>query len=209
MTLNEVKQELDKVTKMGDIKKIAKSIKVDHELALTLWDTGNYHDRLLSVLIFDKKQISEELLEKLAKDMEEHSSDEMNQISGWLLANQLMKDKKLSKLMTSWQHHNLPVLRRLFWYYQARLRWTGKTEYDNTEALLNDIEKDIKDEEPDVQWTMNYLAAQIGIFVPELRERCVNMGKEIGLYKGEKVSKGCTPAYLPEFIRIEVEKRNK
>ena len=33
------------------------------------------------------------------------------------------------------------------------------------------------------------------------------MGKTLGLYKDEPVAKNCTPSYLPEFIRIEVAKR--
>ena len=44
-------------TKLGDIKKIGKEIKKDHELALELWSTGNYHPRLLSVLILDKNAL--------------------------------------------------------------------------------------------------------------------------------------------------------
>ena len=39
--------------KMGDIKKLAKSIKKDPELAWELWGTGEYVPRLLAALIFD------------------------------------------------------------------------------------------------------------------------------------------------------------
>ena len=39
--------------KMGDIKKLAKSIKKDTELAWELWGTGEYVPRLLAALIFE------------------------------------------------------------------------------------------------------------------------------------------------------------
>ena len=61
--------------------------------------------------------------------------------------------------------------------------------------------------EPEVQWAMNFCAGQIGIFEPKLRTRCVKLGKKLGLYKDEIVPKNCTPSYLPEFIKIEVAKR--
>jgi len=35
------------------------------------------------------------------------------------------------------------------------------------------------------------------------------LGEKTGLYKDEMVSRDCTPNYLPEFIAIEVNKRNK
>ena len=69
------------------------------------------------------------------------------------------------------------------------------------------LEKNLGKEQPEVQWAMNYCAGQIGIHEPAFRERCVALGTKFELYKNDPVSRGCTPAYLPEFIRIEVEKR--
>ena len=110
-------------------------------------------------------------------------------------------------LILSWEEHPFPLLRRTFWYYQARLRWMGKNPENNTELLLAAIEKKLADEKPEVQWAMNYTAAWIGIYEKEYRKRCVDLGEKIGLYKGDMVSKGCTPDYLPEFIAIESAKR--
>ena len=41
-------------TKLGDLRKIAKDIKKDHELAMELWSTGQFFARLLAILIMDK-----------------------------------------------------------------------------------------------------------------------------------------------------------
>ncbi|MCG8685072.1 MAG: hypothetical protein MI892_09375, partial [Desulfobacterales bacterium] len=99
--------------------------------------------------------------------------------------------------------------RRVFWYYQARLRWTGNTSHTNTENLLTSIEANIADEQPEVQWAMNFTAGQIGKWQEEYRDRCISIGEKIGLYKDEVVPKGCTPNYLPKFIPIEVAKLKK
>lgn len=194
---------------MGDLKKIAREIKVNHELALELWASKLYYPQLLAVLIFDKKLLDQTLIETLVQDIESYDEVKQNQISEWLLANQLTKSKKTKDLLLSWEDHELVILRRLFWYYQARLRWSGQLKETNTEELLQAIEKGLANEEPQVQWTMNFCAAWIGIYDKSYRKRCIKLGESLGLYKEQKVPRNCTPNYLPEFIRIEVEKRQK
>src|SRR5690606_8528765 len=199
--------QIDSKTKLGDIRKIAKDIKKDHELAMELWSTEQFMPRLLAILIMDKKILSQDVLDKLNQDMQIHTFDERNNLMDWLMANQLTKDKKTIALMESWENSPSALQRRIFWYYQARLRWTGQTPPDNTEELLSALEAKIAQEEPEVQWAMNFVAGWIGIYNEEHRARCIELGEKTGLYKDEMVSKGCTPNYLPEFITIEVNKR--
>ncbi|MBT8220072.1 MAG: DNA alkylation repair protein [Bacteroidia bacterium] len=196
-------------TKLGDLRKIAKTIKKDHDLAMELWSTGEFHPRLLAILIMDNKLLSQDFINQLTKDIEPHDQEECNQIFDWLMANQLTKSKRTIGLMESWNHSPFAIQRRIFWYYQARLRWMGKNPADNTEALLSAIENSIKEEAPEVQWAMNFTAAQIGIHEADQRKRCISLGENTGLYKDEIVPRGCTPSYLPEFIRIEVDKIKK
>ena len=205
-TENILKQLGDK-TKLGDLRKIAKDIKMDHDLAMELWATGKYLARQLAILIMDKKNLSQELIDKLDKDIKQHKEDERNQLIDWLMANQLSKDKKTVALMESWENSPSSLQRRIFWYYQGRLRWVGQTPPPNTEELLSKIEKQIKKEEPEVQWAMNFTAGWIGVYDKKYRNRCIALGEKTGLYKGKMVSKGCTPEYLPEFITIESNKR--
>lgn len=195
--------------KLGDLKKIGKEIKKDHDLAMELWSTEEYYPCLLAVLIMDKNLFTQEFIDKLATDMSSHDYDQRNQLADWLLANQLMKAKKTIVLIETWEHHPSPILQRLFWYYQARLRWTGKTPPDNTPDLLASLEDNMAKAKPEVQWAMNFSAAQIGIYEPAYRSQCIELGERLGLYKDDPVAKGCTPDYLPEFIRIEAAKHSK
>lgn len=200
--------QINSNTKLGDLRKIAKDIKIDHELAMELWSTEELLPRLLAILIMDKKLLSEDVLNKLDQDMQIHTYDERNHLLDWLLANQLTKDKKLIALMESWENSPSALHRRAFWYYKARLRWMGQTPSDNNADLLSAIEAAITKEEPEVQWAMNFTAGWIGVYDQNNRARCIKLGEKTGLYKDEMVSKGCTPNYLPEFIAIEVNKRN-
>lgn len=199
-------RQIDDNTKLGDLRKIAKEIKVDHELAMELWSSGKFLPRLLSILIMDKKLLSEEVLDELVDDMQIHTYDESNNLMDWLLANQLTKNKKLTTLMESWEDSPYALQRRTYWYHQGRLRWTGKTPPNNTSDLVTAIEAKISQEQPEVQWAMNFTAGWIGVYEEQYRKRCVIIGEDTGLYKDEKVSKGCTPNYLPEFIMIESNK---
>ncbi|MEM7375781.1 MAG: DNA alkylation repair protein [Bacteroidota bacterium] len=198
-----------KNTKLGDLRKIAKEVKKDHELAMELWSTAEFYPRQLAILIMDKKLLTQEIIDQLDQDIQNHGPDERNQLIDWLMANQLSKDKKTIALMKSWENSPSVLQRRIFWYYQARLRWTGQTPPPNTEDLLASIEEKMPNEKPEVQWAMNFTAGQIGIFQAEHRARCMKLGEQIGLYKDEMVAKGCTPNYLPEFIQIGVAKLKK
>ncbi len=174
---------------------------------MELWATGGLYPRLLATLIFDKKLLSEILIDQLATDLLQLEDAERDQLTDWLLANQFMKDKKLTALMESWENHPGAIHRRLFWYHQARLRWTGQTPPGNSLHLMNSLEANMAGEQPGVQWAMNFCACQIGLHELEFRDRCLSLGEKLGLYKGDHVSKNCTPSYLPEFIRIEAAKR--
>lgn len=194
------------VTTLGGLRTIAAEIKTDHDLALELWSTTGLEARRLAILVMDKKQMTQELVDTLERDVRVHDPDERIQLFDWLMANQLSKSSGGKKLIESWESSAGPLQRRLFWYHQARLRWTGQTPPPNTEYLLDAIEERLADEVPEVQWAMNFTAGQIGTYQEEYRDRCIAIGERVGLYREEPFSPGCTPNYLPEFIRIQVAK---
>jgi len=198
-----------KSTKLGDLRKIAADIKKDHELAMELWSSAAFLPRMLATLIMDKKLLTQESIDALDRDMQNHNPEEQTQLMDWLMANQLAKDKKTIALIESWKDSPSALQRRTFWYYQGRLRWVGQTPPPNSEELLSLIEKWIGHEKPEVQWAMNFTAAQIGIFQPAFRSRCIELGERTGLYRDDVVPRGCTPNYLPELISIQVAKLAK
>lgn len=194
-------------TKLGDLRVLARGIKKDHQLATELWSTKYFFARQLAILIMDKKLLDEDKIGRLVSDISQHTGNEKLQLMDWLMANQLTKDKKTIAFMESWENSRSSLKRRTFWYYQGRLRWMGKIRPDSGE-LLSRIEEKIEKEEPEVQWAMNFTAGWIGVYEKQYRKRCIALGERTGLYKGQMVSKGCTPDYLPEFIRIESHKRS-
>ncbi len=206
---NQYYSQINGSTKLGDLRKMAKEIKKDHEMAMELWSTGEFLPRQLAILIMDKKQLSQEKIDELDQDMQKHPANEANQLIDWLMANQLTKDKATLALIDTWKDSKSHLQRRIYWYHQGRLRWVGQTPPPNTEELMTAIENGIEKENPDVQWAMNFTAGQIGVFQPEYRDRCIELGEQTGIYRDEMVAKNCTPSYLPDFIAIQVAKLKK
>lgn len=74
-------------------------------------------------------------------------------------------------------------------------------------ALLDRIESEMADAAPEVQWTMNYCLAGIGIHFPKLRKRAIAIGEALGIYRDYPVSKGCTSPFAPIWINEMVRRQ--
>jgi 3-methyladenine DNA glycosylase AlkD len=66
--------------RLPELRKLAKTIKKDHQLALDLWDTGLHEARLLASLIDDPAQVTEEQIDSWTKDF--YSWDLCDQVCG-------------------------------------------------------------------------------------------------------------------------------
>ncbi len=53
-----------------DMRKIAKEIGKDHQLALQLWNTGIAETRMVAAMIDEPEKVSEEQMEKWVKDID-------------------------------------------------------------------------------------------------------------------------------------------
>lgn len=203
--------ELGEAPLMGAIKKKAKEIKKDHQLAYELWATRTFTGRMLAALIFDKIKLRGEPIVALAADLTElkgkDEGEQRDYICDWLLANQISKDSKLKIQILDWQDEPSPVLQRWYWYHQARLRWMGKNLPGNSSELVTLAEERMADADPSVQWAMNFCLCWIALYEEAYRERCIALAERVGIYKEQKVPKNCTPNYLPGFLEVELAKR--
>lgn len=185
----------------GDIRKLAKKIKIDHELGLALWKTGNVDAQLLAALILQPKSVSARDLEKLVK------SAAFSHVADWLHSYIVKGHPDKETLRQKWMATDHPMAARFGWGLTA-----GRVVKDpkglDLDALLDRIESELAKADPLVQWTMNTTLAEIGIHHPKLRKRAMAIGEKVGLYSDWPVSKGCTPPYVPIWIDAMV-KRNK
>jgi len=74
-------------------------------------------------------------------------------------------------------------------------------------GLLDRLEKEMGSAPPEVQWTMNYCLAGIGIHHPKLRKRALAIGEKLGIYRDYPCAKGCTSPFAPIWIEEMVKRQ--
>lgn len=182
---------------LGDIRKLAKKIKTNHELALSLWKTGNADAQFLATLLIQPKNLSVKEMDRMVRSIT------FVRVADWLI-NYVVR-----------QHPNKEALRQE--WMAENDRWAGRAGWDLTServakspdgldlpALLARVESEMADADPEVQWTMNMTLATIGIHFPKLRKRAVAIGEKLGIYRDYPVSKGCTSPFAPIWINFMV-----
>lgn len=187
--------------KMGDIRSLAKEIKSDHTLGLELWKTGNADARFLSVLILKPKQLSKEEVREMVR------SERFVHIADWFTSYILKQHPDREALRMEWMTASDPMEARAGWSLTSDLV-AKKSDGLDIPGLLNRIDTEMAKAAPEVQWTMNFTLAHIGINYSEYRKRSLEIGEKLGIYKDFPVSKGCTSPYAPIWIN-EMVKRQK
>lgn len=185
---------------LGDIRAVAKKIRTDHPLALSLWKTGNVDAQFLATLLIEPKKLSATEMDRMVRSVA------FVRVADWLIAYVVRQHPDKEALRQDWM--------------AAADRWAARAGWDLTAervgkspdgldlpALLARIESDMAGAVPEVQWTMNNTLATIGIRIPKHRKRALAIGEKLGIYRDYPVSKGCTSPFAPIWIHAMVSRQ--
>ena len=185
---------------LGDIRKLAKKIRTDHELALSLWETGNVDAQFLSALLVQPKKLSVKEMDGMVRSVS------YVWVADWLNSYVVRQHPDKEALRQKWM--------------AADDRWAARAGWDLTServgkspdgldvpGLLGRIESEMADAKPEVQWTMNSTLATIGIHFPKHRKQAIAIGEKLGVYRDYPVSKGCTSPFAPIWIDYMVSRQ--
>ena len=186
--------------KMGDIRAIAKILKTNHELAKELWATGNIEARFLATLVINPKALSMAELDNMVR------SERFAQVIDWLYSNVIKEHPDKEKLREQWLASDDIMTARIGWSLTSG-RVTRSPEGLDLSALLDRIEKEMPTAPTEIQWTMNTTLAQIGINHPVYRERALDIGERLGVFRDYPTSKGCTSPFAPIWINEMVSRQ--
>jgi 3-methyladenine DNA glycosylase AlkD len=178
---------------LGDIRALAKKIKTDHELALSLWDTGNADAQFLATLLIQPKKLSAKEMNRMVRSIS------FSRVADWLLSYVVRQHPDKEALRQDWMAATDRWAARAGWDLTAE-RVAKSPDGLDLPALLDRIESEMPDAEPEVQWTMNNTLAGIGIHFPKHRKRAIAIGEKLGIYRDYPVSKGCTSPFAPIWI---------
>ena len=187
--------------RLGDIRKLAKTIKSNHELAMELWETENIDARLLAILLLKPKNLSASEVDKMVRSVN------FVQVADWLNAYVVKKHPDNEALRLTWMKDEDPMATRAGWNLTAE-RVSKNPEGLDLSVLLNRIEAEMGQAAPEAQWTMNNSLAAIGIHFANHRERAISIGEKLGVYRDYPVSKGCTSPFAPIWIKEMVSREN-
>ena len=186
--------------KHGDIRVLAKKIKADPKLAMSLWETGNADAQLLATLLIKPKDLSAREVDRLVRSVT------FAWVADWLNNYVVEQHPDKEALRQQWMAADDRWAARAGWSLTAERVVKSPDGLDPTD-LLERIESEMADAEPEVQWTMNSTLAEIGIHFPKLRKRAIAIGETLGIYRDYPVSKGCTSPFAPIWIEAMVSRQ--
>lgn len=187
--------------RLGDIRKLAKEIKANHELGLALWATGNIDARLLAILLIKPKNLSAEEMDQTVREAR------VVQVADWLNAYVIKRHPEKDALRQRWMADDDPMAARAGWNLTAD-RVAKDPDGLDLDALLGRIESEMGTAAAEPQWTMNTCLAEIGIRVQKHRKRAIAIGEKLGVYRDYPVSKGCTSPFAPIWINEMVSRQS-
>ena len=185
---------------LGDIRKLAKKIRTNHELALSLWDTGNVDAQFLATLLIQPKKLSAKEMDRMVRSIT------FVRVADWLLAYVVRQHPDKEALRQDWMADDDRWAARGAWDLTSE-RVAKNPDGLDLPALLTRIEAEMADAVPEVQWTMNNTLATIGIHLPKHRKRAIAIGEKLGVYRDYPVSKGCTSPFAPIWIDFMVSRQ--
>ncbi|MCK0089793.1 DNA alkylation repair protein [Rhodococcus sp. HNM0563] len=185
---------------LGQLRAIAKRLKVQQDLAEQLWETGDSAARLLAILISRPKAFTRDALDTMLREAR------LPKVQDWLVNYIVKKSPHADELRVLWFDDPDPVVASAGWALTSE-RVVKKPESLDLAGLLDTIEAQMKDAPERLQWAMNTCLAQIGIEHPEYRARALDIGNRLKVLEDYPTSRGCTSPFAPIWITEMVNRK--
>lgn len=189
--------------KISDLQKIQKRIKKDYQLALDLYDTGNYDAMYLAGLIADDAQMTRKDLQRwVAKATHGGLASytvawvAAGSAHGWNLALEWIDSKKALTAEAGWA-----ALRSL-----VAIKDDSELDLAELKRLLERVRKHIHQAPNDVRYQMNGFVIAVGSYVKSLTDTALQIAEKIGPVSVDMGNTSCQVPFAPDSIR-KVQKR--
>ena len=161
--------------RVGDLKKILKKTKKNHELSLALYKTGNSDAMYLAGLMADEKKITKDDLNLWVKSAYWSYLSEFT--VPWVAAETAFG----YELGLEWIRYEKETIASAGWAALSNYASVKKElDLERYASLLNDVENNIDNAPDRVKYTMNGFVIAVGSFIPELTEKAKQTAERIG-----------------------------
>jgi len=186
---------------LGKLRAYAESIGRDHDLALSLWETGNVDARLLSAMILDPLKLEKDRAVRMMKGA--GFTDLLDELAFDAVA----EAPYAAELREAWIASPDDTEGRVGWSLVIHGILAKKFKPEALSHYVDLVEQGLVDAPPLTQWAMNRAMCETAIRYEAFAGRCIEIGERLGVYKDQKVPKGCTSAYAPEWIAAGIRLR--
>jgi 3-methyladenine DNA glycosylase AlkD len=184
--------------KISELQKIQKRIKKDYQLALDLYDTGNYDAMYLAGLIADDARMTKKDLQRWLANAT-HSPLASSTVPwvaagsrhGWDLAMEWIDSKKAVTAEAGWA-----TLRSLI-----SVKDDSELDLPELKRLLERVRKNIHPAPNDVRSQMNMFVIAVGSYVQPLTDTAIQTAEKIGPVTVDMGNTSCQVPFAPDYIR--------
>lgn len=183
--------------KIGDMKKLVKHVKKNQELALSLYETGNFDAMYLAGLTVDPKKIEKETLQKWVKKANWYM------LAEYTVAGVASESKYALELAREWMNASDEMVATCGWStYANYVTITPDDELDLEEIqkLLQQVQETIHTQQNRVRYMMNSFVMAVGICTKSLSEEARRVADHIGKVHVDVGNTACKVPYAPEYI---------
>ena len=186
----------------ADLGRMQKAIKVDHGLALKLWESGNHDACVLATRIVDPTKITARQLDAWARQLDSYVLADA--FSG-LVARTGMARKKFEQ----WRGRKGEFVGQVAWNLLVSLARHAEDLPDAYfEAQLETIEREVHDRKDRVRYSMNLALIAIGMRNAALEKKAIAAARRIGPIEVDHGQTGCkTPDPIPYIKRAKARKK--
>ncbi|MDQ2624020.1 MAG: DNA alkylation repair protein [Actinomycetota bacterium] len=182
------------------LRAVAKQAGRDEALARELWASGDTAARLVALLVARPKDFSPAELDAMLRDAR------TPKVHDWLVSYIVLKGPHSDELRRSWFADPDPVVASAGWALTSD-RVAKRPDGLDLEALLDQVEAEMRDAPDRLQWAMNTCLATIGIEHPEHRARALDIGERLEVLKDYPTPPNCTSPFAPIWINEMVARR--
>ena len=183
---------------IGELKKFQKRIKQDYQLALDLYETGNYDAMYLAGMIADDERMSRNDLQRWVEKAYGGA------LAGATVPGVAAGSPHGWEMARKWIESEKPMIAAAGWAtLSAIVSVKPDVELEMTELkrLMKRAQKEMKSAPDIVRYQMNGFLISVGCYVEALTQMAMEIGEKIGEVHADLGNNDCAIPYGPDYIR--------
>jgi len=187
----------------GNLSKLKKAIKTNHEMAVKLWTTGNHDARVLATMIADPRMVDSKLLEEWAKGLD-------NYVLTDAFSSMAAKSPHAQRKANKWHKAKKEYVSAAGYNILSSLALKdGELPEAYFEDHLDRIEKHIHKSHNRTRYSMNNALICIGVRTKKLEKKAIASAKRIGKVYVDHGETNCSTPDAVEYIPKAASHRAK